>query len=606
VRPALLAAAAVGALNPGCRCGRPPDAPRPPLPDAAIATLWAAGDGEAIERDSAQAPRTSAVWDGARVVLHAAGNEVIAFQLVVRAGRRGITRLHARLPELVAGTDRIPYAPPGADPSDFRGRDIALYSVGYMNVTRAGRADWSYNPDGPDAPADPTGWKPVQLIPENARPGRGGLPLAVRAGDNQALWFEIYTGRGQPRRQYPAGSYHGTITVTAETDAGAETRSVPVTLELSDVTLPDDNALTAMLYYEPEQPELYQGANLDAVYHRFAHRQRVELVQGYDLASLRAAEGRFRGGDFTPAAGYRGPGEGVGNRVAPASFYGPGEGWADRATAWPRADAWMGYLAERLPRAITFLYMVDEPDDDQFPGIRRIAEVVHGNPGPGRRLPIFVTHAPTAGLAGAIDVWCSLPNEYDVRRARSERAAGRDHWFYNGGRPAGAALVMDAPPTDARMIPWAAWKAGTPVYFYWHAVHWQHNGQKKRGDRRQDVWADPVTFDSRNAAGKGDVGNGEGVLLYPGTEKLHPAQDRGIAGPISTLRLANLRRGLQDHLYLTLARQRGLQPLVDELVAAIVPRVFTDAGKGPVSFPQDTDSYERARLRLLRALAPLQ
>jgi hypothetical protein len=38
-------------------------------------------------------------------------------------------------------------------------------------------------------------------------------------------------------------------------------------------------------------------------------------------------------------------------------------------------------------------------------------------------------------------------------------------------------------------------------------------------------------------------------------------------------------------------------------VESIVPRVFNQAQKGPVAFPQDTESYERARLRLLAALA---
>ena len=96
-----------------------------------------------------------------------------------------------------------------------------------------------------------------------------------------------------------------------------------------------------------------------------------------------------------------------------------------------------------------------------------------------------------------------------------------------------------------------------PVYFYWHAVHWQHNRQKQVGPRQQNVWADPVTFDRRRADGRGEFANGDGVLLFPGTDRLHPAEDRGIAGPIGTVQLANLRRGLQDHLYLTLARQRG-------------------------------------------------
>ena len=48
-----------------------------------------------------------------------------------------------------------------------------------MNVTEPSRAQWVWQPDGPAVPADPIGWKPVQLVPENARRGRGGLPVDV-------------------------------------------------------------------------------------------------------------------------------------------------------------------------------------------------------------------------------------------------------------------------------------------------------------------------------------------------------------------------------------------------------------------------------------------
>jgi hypothetical protein len=318
---------------------------------------------------------------------------------------------------------------------------------------------------------------------------------------------------------------------------------------------------------------------------------------------VRAALGRFTGEHFTPAAGYEGPGQGVGNRIVPASFYGPGEGWGDRATAWARSDAWITFLEGALPGAVTFLYMVDEPGPDEFPGIRTIASNLQSNPGPGRRLPTFVTRQVTPELQGAVGIWCATGQKYDQEAAVAERRAGREHWLYNGGRPGGPAAVIDTPVSDPRVVGWAAFKAGIPVYFHWHAVHWRHNSQKKVGDRRQNVWANPVTFDIRKADGKGEFANGEGVLLYPGTDRLHPDQDRGIAGPISTLRLANLRRGLQDHLYLTLARERGHGALVDELVAAIVPRVFAEAGAGsPVSFPRETEPFELARRRLAVAL----
>ena len=79
------------------------------------------------------------------------------------------------------------------------------------------------------------------------------------------------------------------------------------------------------------------------------------------MAAARAALGRFTGADFTRTMHYEGPGQGVGNVIVPASFYGPGREYDDRASAWSHADAWMTFLAQSLPRALTFLYMPDEP-----------------------------------------------------------------------------------------------------------------------------------------------------------------------------------------------------------------------------------------------------
>ena len=83
---------------------------------------------------------------------------------------------------------------------------------------------------------------------------------------------------------------------------------------------------------------------------------------------------------------------------------------------------------------------------------------------------------------------------------------------------------------------------------------------------------------------------------------LHPEEDRGIEGPVSTIQLANLRRGLQDHLYLSLARARGLDREIAEATSAVIPRAFTGAGAA-VGFSEHGDDYERARYALARALA---
>src|SRR6187200_1490620 len=195
----------------------------------------------------------------------------------------------------------------------------------------------------------------------------------------------------------------------------------------------------AMLYYTSDQAELYHGRNLDAAYNRFAHRHRVELVHAYDEAAVQAAWDRFSGADFTRERGYDGPGTGVGTVLVPRSFYGPGRDFDDRASAWTKSDSWMTFLRQRLPRAITFLYMPDEPRAPAYPRILTLAENIHSNPGPGRALPIFVTSKYVEALDQAIDIWSSGPKGFLVDRVASERARGRDYWFYNGGRPAGTA-----------------------------------------------------------------------------------------------------------------------------------------------------------------------
>jgi hypothetical protein len=564
---------------------------------AEIARVWAVNDGEKIERDARDHPlraRNSA-WDGKVIRLSGARNEVVAFQVIVESNDRGIRELSARLPSLASSADRIAYKAPVADPTDYVDRPIQVFSVNYMHVTTASHASWVYTRGSPAAPPDPTGWKPVQLVPENARPGRGGFPVSVGASQNQAIWIEVYIDRVRK-----PGQYHGTIDIRAD---GAR-RRVPIALDVFDFALPDENSMHAMLYYTSDQAERYQGRNLDREFDRMAHRHRVELVHGYDEQSIEKVWRRFSGADFTREQRYEGPGAGVGNVIAPRSFYGPGRDFDDRATAWARSDSWMTFVRQKLPRAITFLYMPDEPRPPEYPRIIALADNIHSNPGPGRALPIFVTSRYVEPLDAAIDIWCSGPKGFMLDRVTSERARGREFWFYNGGRPAGGAITIDAPATDARATIWAAFKHDVRVYFYWHSVHWYHNAQKP-GDRVQNVWAETITFDNRKQENRtpDDAGyiHGDGVLMYPGEERLHPEEDRGVSGPIATIQLANFRRGLQDHQYLTLARKLGLDAIVDEVLGAIVPRVFSDAGDR-VSFPEAGDPYEAARLRLARAI----
>ncbi len=207
-----------------------PDVERP-VPG--LASVWAVHDGEKVERDDLAHPARNGntAWRDGTVRIFGGRNEIVAFQVVAESDAAGITGLDVRLPTLSRrdGGGAITYAPPSDDPSDTVGRPIQIFTENYMNVTEPTQASWIWKPGGPAAPADTLGWKPVQLVPENARAGRGGLPIDVPPARNQAIWIEVYIPHG-----LPPGIYNGAV----ELRAGGGLRRVPVELEVSTSSCP--------------------------------------------------------------------------------------------------------------------------------------------------------------------------------------------------------------------------------------------------------------------------------------------------------------------------------------------------------------------------------
>ncbi len=561
--------------------------------------IWAASDGVKVEKFDLDHPFKSGnfAWDGDSIRIFGAMNEILAFQVIIEAGTKPLTISKAGLKELVHidfPANSIRYVPPENDPTMYAGRPIQVFNTNYMEVKETTNASWIHLPTLPSAIPDPQGWKPVQLVPENANTGLGGYPLAIGPGQNQSIWFDIYI-----TKELVPGIYLGDVVIeTSEGDF-----NIPVRLEIFDFILPDENSLNAMFFYNNYDPILYMGysPDNDARFHRFAHRHRVEFVHAYDIESATENMGRFSGNDFTREYGYEGPGENKGNTIVPRTFYGTPSEWSDQSTARMLSDEWMKFINDSLQDAITFLYMPDEPSPSEFPFIRSVADNIHSNPGPGKDLPIFVSHTYTAELDGYIDIWATIPRLLDKARVKIERSKGKQMWFYNGGRPHAGAIINDAPATDTRMIAWAAYKENIGTYFYWHVCHWYHNHQFGPGPesplRKQDVWQNTITFERRPQYN--DWANGDGVLIYPGRESIHPEEDRGIDGPISSVRMANFRRGMQDHLYLSMAGKRGQDELINEALEAIVPRIFMDASPSDeINFELDPDIYDSYRYKL--------
>src|SRR5678815_2605198 len=126
------------------------------LTPAAVRSVWAVNDGEKIARDDLNNPnkRENSAWDGHKVKIFGARNEIIAFQLIVEADHRGIERLTVTLPQLAQKGAKITYVAPAADPTNYSGRPIQIFSVNYMNVEVPSHASWVYKVGSPAAPQD--------------------------------------------------------------------------------------------------------------------------------------------------------------------------------------------------------------------------------------------------------------------------------------------------------------------------------------------------------------------------------------------------------------------------------------------------------------------
>ena len=194
-----------------------------------------------------------------------------------------------------------------------------------------------------------------------------------------------------------------------------------------------------------------------------------------------------------------------------------------------------------------------------------------------------VTAEPHPELGDAIDLYISWRAAHLV--PTGDPGA---RWTYNGAPPFAGSMVLDAETPGTRTWGWIQHRWQIPIWYVWDALYW-HDRHNRRGQplpgRALDPRRDPVSFDDGE-----DRGNLDGVLALPGCTR--------------TLRLAALRRGMQDRQLLELAGR--CDPVATRALAArVVPHALADAVGKPRAWSTDEATWELARRELL-ALASCQ
>ena len=580
-----------------------------PPQEQGITAVWAVDESEKVRAEDldhwARSDKRNGVWDGEQIHLFSARNEFVAFQLILEAAGPGAKGVRLTFDSLVSATGVIKNPGGRRDIFDFRGRRIELFVESYIDVRQ--RSDWWLATARPLPDALHMGRIPDALVPADTKGkfdhGASGMPFDIDAGSNQAVWVDIFV----PPDQAP-GEYHGQVNVSED---GHPPRAVQMALQVYGFILSDTTHLHTHMFWGSTAITARHGVDDDSpgywkLFHNYAmmfHRHRLDLIDGRRTLETftRKLAGYYTGSAYTPDRGYDGPGVAVGNQTYSIGTYDqPDDGWRsgffpNTAESWQRAaDAWETWFRANAPAVVRYKYLEDEPPYAHWPEVRHRAEWIQTSAGVGRFLGRMVTTRMGPELYGPVTFWMTGGHAgwkdsggttgYDITVAAARHAAGEQVGFYNGQRPSyGDPVAIDDFATDARVNPWIAWKYAADQYYLWETAYY--------ADTKHDAWEKGVS----------------GSIIYTGEDRKFPGENRGVPGPIVSIRLKNLRRGMQDYEYLWLARQAGIDTRA--IVDAVVPAAFNDYRSGLLSSQSEQPAwadrgyvYELARKQLAERL----
>jgi hypothetical protein len=243
---------------------------------------------------------------------------------------------------------------------------------------------------------------------------------------------------------------------------------------------------------------------------------------------------------------------------------------------------------------------------------------VRRNPGPGQGLRTFATIGLPRALemTPSINIIASTPDmsmrgpsplaAASWQAAFEKVRADKDKKFflYNGSRPVSGTFLTDDDGIAPRQLAWLQYALGIDRWFFWESTYYDnihHNTGETNVFRSAHTFGDRSRVDPAMGETGNNYDNGNGVLFYPGTDRVYKEESYDFSGPIASLRLKHWRRGIQDHDYLTMAAKVDAKR-VKEIVAGLISSALWDGamssaetGTGEIGWPSDPQHREQAR-----------
>ena len=582
-------------------CIAPGTANRPGRADPL--TVWAVGESTEITSETEPVSENE-IYSASqrRISIVAAINETVGVQLALRSELPAAGPLNLSITDLT-GSGRVLVAD----------EITRLFRVHHRRVTRFS----SWYPEHTGRSAIPRDFPDV-LVPWDAP--RGGGPLRPEPKRNEIIWIDLHVPAGtQP------GLYAGRLELNSTT-AREPAFACDLQLRVLPVAIPGERALPTLCKVDPRdllathlqwapQPAAETRILANAATHaaarrlvdntmRLFHEHRTTPMLWANFPKFQPVGEREVAIDWDNYDALASPwlsGDAFDDRVGlktwimPASLAHPGATANGGFSSARYARLLASYLEqceqhfaqrEWVDRAVLRILPPEDLTEESIRQIRRLAGIVHQSESsvpliahvPPRSLAALGWHgAPTIDLPET-DIWCPPARWLEPAAAAQEQALGRRVWMRPDHPPYSGSLAVAAPATDARVLPWIAFRY-----------------------RLDAVWIEDAALLARHHADS--VTNGGEGLVYSGMEF-------GLMDcPVPSIRLKRLRRGLLDYELLRLLAQRGSPLLATRAVQQLVRHALTDActdnllSTRAAGWPRRGRTFDLARRAILAELA---
>ena len=544
------------------------------------------------------------IYGAATVKIQSARNEVESFQVVVSAPKENINVIKVEISDLI-----------GPEGSKIEKENIKLFREEYVRVRMSSpRAELppGLYPDPLVPFVNPVTGKLIEpLTQSRERWGESvktvghdmyAIPFDVFKGQNQAIWADVYVPEN-----VPPGMYSGQFRVFAK---GGISEKIPIAVTVWDFTLPDGpthrnhfGSFGNVARYFSIERNSDRFKQIEMRYCQAMSEHRINppipyylLPQTNDDGSLEIIPERHKAlkefisslhvTDFEiPRVSFaRLPGSTLRPDYKTISA-------ANRKKAQRYYKEYYKYLKDNGWERGAYVYMLDEPNlRENYEQVLILGQLVHEAVPQLKCLVVEQTYLQDPSwpdIDPAVDIWCPLWSFIDRKTINEKLAHGDEVWSYTalvqrspGYHPQYQTVKdfdppywhIDRPLIVYRVPTWINYQYDITGLLYWSTV-----------TTVIEPWSNPAFAHPRHY-------NGGGFLFYPGL----PC---GIDGPVISMRMKNLRDGMEDYEYFVILERLADKKAVKKIVDTISPNWW--------NFSKDPNEFLTAREKIAQQILNL-